>query len=841
MSDLSSPPQHLAADAAGRPAGAASTAFVWPAPPDPAYAAPPRGGEPEPCEIEGPNGKVTSGLLAFFDPHAGVAHVKVPQARGIITLRLSQFRRMTLTRPVQPLPAPAADDPAAALLRTSLSHCRVRYRDGSEIAFDSVGHVDEVPGLFTFAPIDDDGVVLRSFFPRASCTELSVGPRLGELLVDHAVTTPAALDEAIAEQQTLRSRKLGDVLLAHDTVTPEQLEAALEQQARMPMVRIGEALKALGFITEAQLQEALKLQSSDRSVPLGELLVKRGDITRGDLQSALARKMGYPVVDVSRFELENDAALRVPETVARRVMALPLLWRGGRLIVAMEDPSARSLIDELEFTSQCKILPVLARPGTLSDAIERTYQRLGQGSPSSSAAEVSTESGSIEFESDSANKLLASLEQQVGQEGQDAGPQIEQSDNSLVRLINSMILEARQQGVSDIHIECQPGHEKVRIRFRRDGVLRPYMELPPGYRSALVARLKIMCDLDISERRKPQDGKIAFGRFVQGQKLELRVATIPTANGLEDVVLRLLASARALPLDGMGIAPDTLARLKAVVERPYGMVLCVGPTGSGKTTTLHAALGHINTPDRKIWTAEDPVEITQAGLRQVQVNPKIDWTFAKALRAFLRADPDVVMVGEIRDSETAQMAIEASLTGHMVMSTLHTNSAPETVTRLLDMGMDPFSFADSLLAVLAQRLVRRLCKHCVQSVPASAETIEALVSEYQQAFPDPERRPPRQDLIARWQRDHGQDGQLMQHAAKGCSHCNDSGFAGRAGLHELLVVSRDIRRLIQTKARAEELQLAAMLEGMRTLRQDGVHKVLAGLTTIEEVRATSNA
>ena len=223
-----------------------------------------------------------------------------------------------------------------------------------------------------------------------------------------------------------------------------------------------------------------------------------------------------------------------------------------------------------------------------------------------------------------------------------------------MRLINSMIAEAQNQGVSDIHIECQPGREKVRIRFRKDGALRPYMELPHTYRSAMIARIKIMCDLDISERRKPQDGKINFGKFVPGQRLELRVATIPTANGLEDAVLRLLASAKPIPLDNLGLSPDNLAHIKTAAQRPYGMLLCVGPTGSGKTTTLHSVLGYINQPDRKIWTAEDPVEITQAGIRQVQVNPKIDWTFAKALRAFLRADPDVIMVGEIRDGETAQ-------------------------------------------------------------------------------------------------------------------------------------------------------------------------------------------
>src|SRR5204862_2352062 len=317
--------------------------------------------------------------------------------------------------------------------------------------------------------------------------------------------------------------------------------------------------------------------------------------------------------------------------------------------------------------------------------------------------------------------------------GDDDRP-IEQSDNSLVRLLNNMIVEAHKEGVSDIHIESYPGKEKIRVRFRKDGILRTYLELPANYRNALIARVKIMCDLDISERRRPQDGKINFAKFVPQHKIELRVATIPTNNGLEDVVMRILASAKPIPLDRLGLSERNLAQLKHAVERPYGMVLCVGPTGSGKTTTLHSALSHINVPERKIWTAEDPIEITQPGLRQVQVNPKIDWTFAKALRAFLRADPDVIMLGEIRDNETAQMAIEASLTGHLVLSTLHTNSAPETVTRLLDMGMDPFNFADSLLAVLAQRLVRKLCAHCRTTEPMSAELRDELLDDYLHAW-----------------------------------------------------------------------------------------------------------
>ena len=344
----------------------------------------------------------------------------------------------------------------------------------------------------------------------------------------------------------------------------------------------------------------------------------------------------------------------------------------------------------------------------------------------------------------------------------------------------------------------------------------PYLELPHNYRNAMVARLKIMCDLDISERRKPQDGKINFAKFVPQYKIELRVATIPTNNGLEDVVMRILASAKPLAAGQDWPECRQPGALERAMERPYGMILCVGPTGSGKTTTLHSALSYINVPERKIWTAEDPIEITQPGLRQVQVNSKIDWTFAKALRAFLRADPDVIMVGEMRDEETAGMGIEASLTGHLVLSTLHTNSAPETVTRLLDIGMDPFNFADSLLVVLAQRLVRRLCTECLVSEPASEAYIEELLADYLYCVPQGVSALSREAVLARWAREFGHNGKLMLHHNKGCERCAHTGFKGRAGIHELMSISRDLRRMIQTGAVRKSCNSKAMREGMRT-------------------------
>ncbi len=823
MSDLSQPPLSTL--------NFEFSPFAWPTPALAAYPAPTLPLAAPPCVLEGLNGKLIEGYLSLFDLERGVLQLRMPGQRKPLPLRLDQFRRLQLLD----LLAPA--DLGAEVGNLPRLPFTLQMKGRGVWSGTTIGQHEDEAGLFLFEPVGNTGQVRRWFVPRSAFDGAEVGPRIGEALVEQHSATPDQIREALAEQESLRGRKLGDMLVVRQIITHEELAAAVEAQARMPMVRIGEALTALGFITQAQLDEALLLQRDDRTVPLGELLVRRGMVTRADLQTALARKMGYPLVDVLQFPTDAEAVARVPYPMAVRLLALPLMMRAGRLVVAMEDPSDRQRIDELEFAAQCKLVPVLSRAGVLLGAIDRAYEKMG-------AAEFSTgryydPDKPIDFDAGDASKLLASMEKvEAPQEESDEKP-LEQSDNTLVRLINQMILEAHTQGVSDIHVECAPGKEKVRIRFRKDGMLRNYLELPHTYRSALLARLKIMCDLDISERRKPQDGKINFSKFAQGVKLELRVATIPTQNNLEDAVLRLLTSTKPLPLEALGLTPLNLQRLQAASRRPYGMLLCVGPTGSGKTTTLHSVLAAINTPERKIWTAEDPVEITQAGLRQVQVNPRIEWTFAKALRAFLRADPDVIMVGEIRDGETAQVAIEASLTGHLVMSTLHTNSAPETVTRLLDMGMDPFNFADALLGVLAQRLVRRLCKHCTTTRPASSEEEEELLHDYLHAFGAMEPRPLAADVLADWRARFGQGGKLMHCHATGCEKCGGTGFRGRAALHELMMVSRPLRSLIQGGQRADDLQRQALSEGMRTLRQDGIEKVLAGVTVIEEVRANS--
>jgi type II secretory ATPase GspE/PulE/Tfp pilus assembly ATPase PilB-like protein len=416
------------------------------------------------------------------------------------------------------------------------------------------------------------------------------------------------------------------------------------------------------------------------------------------------------------------------------------------------------------------------------------------------------------------------------------------ADNEIVKLVNKVIIDAYRQGASDIHIEPYPGKAKLEIRFRRDGVLQPYISVPNAYRSAIAARIKIMCDLDISERRRPQDGKIKFRRFGP-LDIELRVATIPSQGGVEDIVMRILPGGEPIPLDQLGLSKQNSDKCKATVSKPYGLFFVCGPTGSGKTTTLHSVLSYLNKPDTKIWTAEDPVEITQKGLRQVQMHPKAGLTFAVAMRAFLRADPDIIMVGEMRDRETVSIGIEASLTGHLVLATLHTNSAPESINRLLDMGMDPFNFADALLGVLAQRLARRLCTQCRKPHAATQAELDALLDEYSlelmaTAAWKEDAQAARRTLLGQWIKDFGNDkGGITLYSAQGCDACSDAGYKGRVGLHELLIGTDAIKKNIQEHARVADVLLTALEGGMRTLKQDGIEKVLMGITDIHQVRS----
>jgi type II secretory ATPase GspE/PulE/Tfp pilus assembly ATPase PilB-like protein len=463
------------------------------------------------------------------------------------------------------------------------------------------------------------------------------------------------------------------------------------------------------------------------------------------------------------------------------------------------------------------VVLAVAEGDTIIKAIEDIFKG------DESEASLDRVMGDVEVED-----LLAAEAMAAEQEEEDED-ESDENDSLIVKLVNSIIIDAYMKGASDIHVESyRQSKHPTRIRIRVDGTLLDYRTIPNRYVKAVVSRIKIMSKLDIAERRVPQDGKITFN-LSKGKGLELRVATMPVAGEQEDVVLRLLAASEPLPIDKIGLEGRNFQRLKTIVEQPYGMILVVGPTGSGKTTTLHSIMAHLNTAERKIWTAEDPVEITQYGLRQVQIAPKRGLTFARALRSFLRADPDVIMVGEMRDMETSSIGVEASLTGHLVLSTLHTNNAPETIVRLLEMGLDPFSFADALLGVLGQRLVRTLCKGCKETYNPTKEEYDNLVYEFgEEHF--------LRSTGSAVNRQYSSSIELCRRKEGGCAVCNWTGYKGRTAIHELLPTSDELRHLIVTGAPVANIRDQSVKEGMTTLKQDGIVKVLKGVTDIHEVR-----
>ncbi len=611
-----------------------------------------------------------------------------------------------------------------------------------------------------------------------------------------------------------------------DEVTSSiELEYALKHQNSQPNLRLGEVLINDELITEQQLEEILEFQKQDSSgMPLGELLVEKGILTQEAVQTALAKKLGIPFVNLRKYEISPKVINLIPKKLIKRYRVIPLAIYNGKLVIALENPInlKTSAIDALSFHTNMLVESVMSTATDIDWATNYYYDTQGLGSEFNDAL---TEDLVLDDGDDD------SLE--------DSEIESDLEDNIVVKLMNKIVIDAYQQGASDIHIEPYPGNKKTIIRFRRDGTLTSYLELPAQYRQALISRLKIMSNLDISERRKPQDGKINFKKYGP-LDIELRVATLPTAGGVEDVVLRILAKGGAVAVDKLGLSKQNKERVIANIEKPYGMFLVCGPTGSGKTTTLHALLAHLNTVERKIWTAEDPVEITQKGLRQVQVQPKINFTFAAAMRAFLRADPDIIMVGEMRDKETAGTGIEASLTGHLLFSTLHTNSAPESIIRLLDMGMDPFNFSDALLGIIAQRLAKTLCSHCKEEYICSDHELMGLAHEYCEELITEETDAEKMyaEALNEWHETYANDdNKITLCKPVGCEKCNNTGYSGRLALHEFLEASDDIKRLILERSRVQTILQAALASGMRTLKQDGIEKVMQGFTDMLQIRA----
>jgi type II secretory ATPase GspE/PulE/Tfp pilus assembly ATPase PilB-like protein len=625
---------------------------------------------------------------------------------------------------------------------------------------------------------------------------------------------------------TAAARTLPEVLLA------------LERLRHLPILGLRQAIEQLGLLDAAVL-DALVAEDPDLLRSHNAELVTRVLLTPDELGRVLARAVGLPEVDVVRFEVAPDAFAKLPLSAARSHAVVPLGMAQELFFVASGTPTNEDLHRQLCSLTGHSVAMVWASDEAIRTRLDM-QERVFSAAPGDAlgAARAAVALGRHLVSADAASVPMDMLVSEALLEA-DAGLEQEQlastSDSSgMVRMVRKMILDAQNTGASDIHVETNPGEQVTLIRMRRDGDLEPYLELPARLRAPLVSRIKVMAKLDIAERRRPQDGKINFADF-GGEKLELRVAVMPTHDGLEDVVLRLLASAKPIPLADLGLEPRDRAAVARMSSRSYGLILAAGPTGSGKTTTLHSMLAEINTAERKIWTAEDPIEITQPGLRQVQVNPKIGFTFATAMRSFLRADPDVIMIGEIRDEETAKIAIEASLTGHLVLSTLHTNNASESVVRLLDLGMDPMNFADSLVGIVAQRLVRGLCRHCAQPHPLSATQFDALVTEYMEHT-----RLTHEDARSRLLRAAGLAAPatvVTVHSAVGCSHCNGKGYKGRIGIYEILENSPALRLLIQQRARPDEVFDTAVAAGMRSLRHDALEKAVQGRIDLKQARA----
>ncbi len=709
----------------------------------------------------------------------------------------------------------------------------VTLRDGAVISGESVGSVEDDAGLYLFHPVEA-GCVERRFHPHSAMRDHRVGGLLGEILLETKQVSPEALDSALREQQQGREQRLGDLLQKSQVINREELAAALKQQESMPVMRLGEALLQLNYITQEQLNAALEQQRTDRKKPLGQILVNAGAIDEQRLKQALAEKLGVPFVNLETFPVAFDASTRLTEAIARQYQAMPLYVEQGVMVVAMNDPLNAAHTEALRFHAQMRVAPVMASREAIAKAIDCSYGAAPSGEAWGTPATDDKPKEGLSFASNAEEKskteeLVSQLTLSTSQKVEVDEPQVNESDNGLVKLVNKIMIDASAQRATDIHIENYPDKQDTCVRFRRDGALYDYLQIPHRFRNAIISRIKIMSSLDISEKRRPQDGKLEFS-LPGAPKLELRVATIPTANGLEDIVMRLLAGASLRSLEHIGMNASMTADLKRLVAKPYGMILVCGPTGSGKTTTLHSLLGQINTRERKIWTAEDPVEITHPGLRQVQVNTKIGWTFAATLRAFLRGDPDVIMVGEMRDLETAHIAMEASLTGHLVMSTLHTNSAVDSVVRLLDMGLDPFNFADALLGVVAQRLARRVCDACGVSEAARDEELEALAQEYCL-----DSTLSVSSVIDTWRQRH--DGNILLRRAQGCGECGQTGYRGRIGLYELFTLDRKTRTLMQQRAGMEAMLREACANGMTTLKQNGIDKIIDGLTDLKQVRA----
>lgn len=657
-------------------------------------------------------------------------------------------------------------------------------------------------GFFAI-PIGLDSPFNLVFLPPHGILRRTQNRLLGDILEERGLVDNTQLQEMLQKQRKLRKRRLGEIISeTHDIpqATVEKTFGDPDLRRQIPAnARIGDILVAAGLVTREQVEEAVAAQRAGKKKRIGQLLIDHGLITEEQLLSALATKFNLEFVDLDEVTPSQEALSTLPLDLVSKLHVLPVALEGNYLRVATSQPTDPAIFDALSFHTNCTVELLVAHSEKIAKAIERNYVK----SDIQVASLINSLGDTVEMVEEETSETRYS-----------------ESDSQIIKLVNTILLEAQHQGASDIHFEPGLGQHPLQVRYRIDGVCRIAHQIAAAYKFAIIARLKIISRLDIAEHRRPQSGKILLR--AEGRPIEYRVEITPTVGGHEDAVLRLLTSSKPLPLERLDFTPANYRAFTDILAKPYGIILCVGPTGSGKTTTLHSALHHINRNDRKIWTAEDPVEITQPGLRQVQVFPKIGFTFQEALRSFLRADPDVIMIGEMRDPETARAAIEASLTGHLVFSTLHTNNASETVVRLIEMGMVPYNFANAVLGILAQRLGRTLCIECKERYAPSQRELDELLDLY--GRPQAER-----DGL------HLDAREITLMKPVGCSRCEGTGYRGRIAIHELLLGTESVREAIKEKQHGEQIRNLALGEGMRTLKMDGIWKVLKGKTTMEQV------
>ncbi len=566
---------------------------------------------------------------------------------------------------------------------------------------------------------------------------------------------------------TAMERKLGEMLVKDQIITQEDLEAALEKQ-------------------------------EESGTSLGHILVELGLASEWEMAAALGKQLNVPFITLSHYEIDRQVLESIPESIVRKYKIVPVDKTGDTLTIALSDPSNIYLLDELRLLTKCQIIPVISFESDISEAISRYYSR----------------------EEDNFEEMLKDItdqEMEVIKEDEEADTEddadlaVEVNDAPVIQLVNLIITEAIKAKASDIHVE--PYEKSLRLRYRIDGVLQEMTPPPKKFQNAIISRIKILSELDIAERRLPQDGR--FKVRIQNRPIDFRVSVCPTAFG-EKVVMRILdQSILMLGLSDLGFEPDALKKFEAQIRQPWGMLLVTGPTGSGKSTTLYSALSTINDPRKNIITIEDPIEYQLRGINQVQAKPEIGLTFAEGLRSFLRQDPDIIMVGEVRDLETAEIAVKAALTGHLVLSTLHTNDAPSSINRLTNMGVEPFLVTASINMVVAQRLVRRICENCKEVYKPSADLMAVLSVQDSK--------------------------ETKIYKGIGCDRCRMTGYKGRVALYEVLLVSDKMRDMIIEGISSSNMKKVAIEEGMETLRQSGTKKVLEGLTTPEEVLATTVA